>query len=139
MNAKNTDGFTFIETLVSIALILIVALAVSSAFISVIKHNAKASSTLYESWLILHADQELRKKIEPTIFPYWENSINAAQILARQIVENTGIPGITLTKAEIIIKDGSAHGLEIFYTVMENSTIYKSSILFSSAGDMIER
>ncbi len=139
MNAHNTDGFTFIETLVSITLILIITLAVSTAFITVLLHNDSASLSLHESWLLLYADQELRENIEPIVFPYWENSVSAARMLRQQIIDQTHIPGITIAGADVIIKDGAAHGLEVSYSVLSGSAVYTSSILFDSAGDAVKR
>lgn len=135
----DTSGFTYIETLVSAVLILMITLMVSTALITIMRHNDDASVSLYESWLVLYADQELREKIEPIVFPYWENSIKAGQILRQQIIENTDISGITITKVDMIIKEGTAHGLDVSYTVLSGSKIYKSSILFSSAGDTVKR
>lgn len=139
MFSGNMDGFTFIETLVSTTLILIITLAVSTALVTVLRHNDNASLLLHESRLLLYADQELRKKIEPTVFPYWENSISAAQILRQEIINQTNISGITIVGADIIVKNGAAHGMEISYSILEGTMIYKSSILFSSVGDVVKR
>lgn len=138
-NDKKPDGFTLIETLAAVVLILIITLTISTALIAVLRNNDNASASLYEAWLILYADQELRKKIEPVIFPYWENSVNAARILRGQIMENTELSGITITEVNIIMKEGSAHGLHVSYSVLDGSAIYTSTILFSSAGDAVKR
>jgi type II secretory pathway pseudopilin PulG len=139
MNDNKTDGFTMIETLVSIVFILMITTAVSTALISVLKNNDDASLTLNETRLLLFADQALREKIEAVIFPYWENSVASAQVLRQQIINDNQIPGITINDAEIIIINGSAHGLEVSYSILHDSKIYKTSALFSSLGDAITR
>ena len=135
----NHDGFTFMETLFSIALILILTLAISMASINILRHNEYASATLKEAWLMLYGDQELRKIIEPIVFPYWENSVNSTRILQNQILNETHIPGIRIITATSILKDGSAHGIEVSYSIFPHVKQYKSIILFSSAGDSIKR
>ena len=139
MNDKGTAGFTFIESLVSVALVVVITLAVSTAFVNIIRHNEYASVSLQESWKLLYTDQNLREQIEPVVFPYWENSITAAQNLRAQIMGKDNIPGVKIVGTDIITKDGSAHGLIISYKIIKNSKIYNSYILFSSSGDAIKR
>lgn len=139
MNAHKTDGFTVIETLASIVLILVITITMSTALITILRNNDNASMSLHESWLILNTDQELREKIEPVVFPYWENSMNAARLLRQQIINETTIPGVTILGAEIIVKNGAAHGLQISYSISDRPMTYTSIMLFSSIGDAIKR
>lgn len=135
---RSTGGFTFIETLVSIVLILFITLTVSTVFINILRHNEYASASLQESWTILYGDQKLREKIEPIIIPYWENSITATKIVRTQILDKTTIPGIHITDVEIVSNNGVAQGLIVSYTVLENPRKYQSYILFSSSGIQLQ-
>ncbi|ULQ59027.1 hypothetical protein K7I13_10960 [Brucepastera parasyntrophica] len=139
MRDDGTGGFTFIETLVSIVLVLLVTGAVCAAFINGAGNNETALISMREAWISLYCDQQLRDRIEHEVFPYWENSIAAANTLCTEIKEKNQIHGVEIVGTKILIKNGSAHGIEVSYRIKPGKKIYSSAVLFASAGDGVSR
>jgi hypothetical protein len=136
---KNDGGFTFIETLASLSLVLLVFASASGAFIQLSRNNGTAFENIRESWHILSFDQRLRRKIEPVIVPYWENSLSYTERLKEEIMSAFNDADITIIAAGAVLKDKSSHGLEVSYRYRGSGKMYTSICLFSSRGDGVER
>ncbi|MDR1748226.1 MAG: hypothetical protein LBR47_04125 [Spirochaetaceae bacterium] len=139
MNDDNTAGFTFIETLFSVTLILLLCAAAAGAFVSSAKGNESAFTTLRETYTLLDCDRKLRERIEPTVLPYWQNSIPAAYLICDSIIDDSHIPGVEILNAVPLIKNRAAHGISVTYRILPASKQYTCNALFASAGDAVDR
>jgi hypothetical protein len=136
---KYDGGFTFIETLASLSLVLLVFASVSGAFLQLSRNSGAAFENIREAWHILSFDQRLRKKIEPLIVPYWENSLSYTEDLRKEIMSTFNDADITIIAADAVLKDKSSCGLEVSYRYRTGGKKYASVCLFSSRGDGVER
>jgi prepilin-type N-terminal cleavage/methylation domain-containing protein len=83
---KKEDGFTLVETLVSIALILIVLGAlggVTFAALRGVEHALKAGRAAY---LLLRTDDQIRAAASQVVVPYWMPA-ERGTAMVRQLLE----------------------------------------------------
>jgi hypothetical protein len=133
------SGFTFIETLFTLTLVLLISVAVFNAFFTVLRHNGSALSEIKKAYILLSFDQKLRGEIEKTYIPYWENSKTYADELCENIIAGQRAEQVAVTGARVILKNGKGQGIEVSYRLINGETEYKTVCLFSSAGDAVDR
>jgi hypothetical protein len=73
------------------------------------------------------------------VFPYWENSVTAAEKFAANRKANTLIRGIEIVDVTVLLKDRAAWGLEVVYRVSAGGKEYRCAALFASRGDGVSR
>jgi prepilin-type N-terminal cleavage/methylation domain-containing protein len=139
MTEHNDSGFTFIETLAAVALMLIISSAIAGLFITASRSNQAALSSLKETYTLLNCDRKIRKHIAPISLPYWKNSLSATYIICDSIIYDLTIPGVVLISASPLIQNGAAHGISVTYRLLPHAKEYTCAVLFSSAGDGVFR
>jgi prepilin-type N-terminal cleavage/methylation domain-containing protein len=128
---KNDDGFTLAETLISIFIVCLLTLAGTFLFTTVIKNTDRFYENSSKSMTLIKTDFFLRKEIEKTVIPYYENGENLAYIKASEIMLQI-INGVELRSCEILhSKNGKVRGLCVIWE-LDKGKEYKTVALFTS-------
>jgi prepilin-type N-terminal cleavage/methylation domain-containing protein len=129
MNDPGCDGFTLMETLVSIAVILVISCSVFIALSSGIKANSASVRVIRTANRILDTDRFIRKQAESLHIPYWlkpDGPIEAFKYeLWRSRIGNYLQSVTTLYDAS-----GAARGVTVEYRIGNRNI--QSSVLFPS-------
>lgn len=125
----NNEGYTFIESIVAIAVVtLISAIIISFVFLS-FKTGKKIMQIESYSFKLLSIDRIIREQADNFIVPYWQSPEEAANILVNQLWRSeTGkyLRGVNL----LYNKKKQLAGIEVTYLIGEK--IFKTSALFAS-------
>jgi hypothetical protein len=117
------------ETLVSIAVILIISCSVFTAFFSGIKANSGSVKVIRTANRILDADRFIREQAESLHIPYWlkpDESIEAFKHELRRSRIGTYLQSVTT----LYDASGIARGVTVEYSIGNRNT--QSSVLFPS-------
>lgn len=124
---KETAGFTLMEALVSIAVILVISSSITLAFTSGTKSLMKAAGAVTASGKVLQIDRFIRESAGNLHIPYWlepGNSIEAFTDELRRSKMGRYIQEVTI----INNSSGVARGVTVGYTV--NGKKLRTSVLF---------
>jgi prepilin-type N-terminal cleavage/methylation domain-containing protein len=127
---KKTDGFTLAETLVSIAIVLIISSCIILAFSSGSKTLVKAIGAVTTSSKLLQIDRHIRESADDLHIPYWLNP----DISARAFVDELRRSKIGKYIQEVVLinnSSGFVRGVTVEYVV--NNKRLKTSALFPTA------
>lgn len=140
-NEKKSNAFTYIEVIVALVVISLIAGLLYFSYSICIKSFTSSRESVREAVERLNTDAFLRKKIQSVSIPYWEKdfdfSFSEAQITlpwlegikAEQSVimpENASIKDVTPIKSD----KGKPKGLHIKYYIKNNEYVVK--VLFAS-------
>jgi prepilin-type N-terminal cleavage/methylation domain-containing protein len=75
LHRTRNDGFTFIETLVAISILLIVGMLLYTALHTTLSAGNKTKTTAMESRQLLLIDTALREATQDVTIPYWEKAM----------------------------------------------------------------
>jgi type II secretory pathway pseudopilin PulG len=127
---KESDGFTLMDTLVSIAIVLVISSCIIIAFSSGSKTLLKAISAVNTSAKLLQIDRHIRENANDLHIPYWLDP----DVSAKAFVDELRRSKIGKYMREVVyITDSSGfiRGVTVEYTV--NNKRLKTSALFPSA------
>lgn len=129
---KLTDGYTFVEVLITISLMLIITTAVAGAYISFVKGQQISSDSLQEGQQLLQADRFLREKTAEIHVDYWENPVPVISDFIEFIITEQPVEGVVFTKTDYLFdEDKRVRGIQFYYNTKANGTEYISKCLFS--------
>lgn len=131
-SGKLTDGYTFVEVLITISLMLIIMTTVAGAYISFARGQQRSSESLQEARQLLQADRFLRKKTAEIHVDYWENPVKKINDFIEFIITEQPIDGVLCIKAEYLFdKDKRLRGIQFYYKTEIKMIEYTSKCLFS--------
>ncbi|MCL2128897.1 MAG: prepilin-type N-terminal cleavage/methylation domain-containing protein [Treponema sp.] len=122
-------GFSLMETLVTIAIILVVSFSVLIAFRSGTLGTLNALNEINTARTIIRTDRFIREQAESIHIPYWLNSFDSIENLKNELWRSRAG---TLIKEISLITDSSGfiRGVNVSF-VVDNKT-YSTRTLFSS-------
>jgi len=127
MKKNSSDGFTLMETLVSIAIILILSGCIIAAFSAGMKANIKSLSSVRSARLLLDTDRFIRTQADSLHVPYWLNPDESIESFRNQLQRSR--VGKYIHKITVIYDGyGSPRGIEAEYNI--GMTTAKTSALF---------
>jgi prepilin-type N-terminal cleavage/methylation domain-containing protein len=127
MNETNHDGFTLMESLVSIAVILIMSGCIFITFTAGTKANSKSVLAAGTANKILETDRFIREKADFLHVPYWLKPDESVEEFKRELQRSRAgkyIRGITT----VYDSSGKIKGVDVNY-VIEGRAI-KTTALF---------
>ena len=130
---SNEYGFTMTETLVSIALTLILSASLCILLTTVLLNKKKGSSKLLDTISIVKTDFLIREKISKTTFPYWIDSTKLASYFSVSLTDELSSKGISIISTQILRgRNGDVRGLSIQYKLHNDSAISQTDCCFAS-------
>jgi prepilin-type N-terminal cleavage/methylation domain-containing protein len=125
----NNEGYTFIESIVAIAVVtLISAIILSFVFLS-FKTGKKIMQIEDYSFKLLSIDKIIREQADNFIVPYWQPPEETANILVNQLWRSE--TGKYLRTVNLLYnKKKQLAGIRVTYLIGEK--IFKTSALFAS-------
>lgn len=91
---KNNDGFTLVETLVSITLILVVCGALGGGLYAALRsleHAGKAGGAAYR---LLRMDDTIRAAAAEVVLPYWAPARQGGAVFQQKLDANPATAGL---------------------------------------------
>lgn len=145
---KKNEGFSFVEVLVSLAIILIIGVLLSFCYSSSFKNLLKAKQNANDSYTILKFDTFLRKNINQISLPNWEkdykteytsSTISFKWMNGDKNIQTINIPdSITITSVETLYYNNNLPG-GISISYIYNNRDYKCNSFFSSIPYGVEK
>ncbi len=134
---KGSPGFTVMETLASVSLVLLLSAGICSVYVSFGRSHGTAMRAVDQARLLVETDRGLRIKASEVCFPYWENQEKLAQQWISQLLEK-GTGNTAEYKSASVVYDSKSRvrGVSVRYTIGNGE--YESVCLFSSAGVSFE-
>lgn len=138
---KTNEGFTFIETLVALAVIALISVMLVFCYSTSIKSLNKTRSKTKDTFEVLSIDESFRKIIQSISLPEWENTYNYSYTTSslslpwinrtEETVKFDFDSSLVINKVEVInYKNDIPAGLKITYQYQKHE--YICSELFSS-------
>ena len=134
------SGFTFIETLISLAIISMMAVVITGGILISLQSYRKARTEIKKANLLLASDTQLRNDASHIMIPYWvsemkfsftESSITYSWVDGKEDSQTFSYTNIAILDAELMKKGGKApSGIRIKYEFDGN--VYTASCLFST-------
>jgi type II secretory pathway pseudopilin PulG len=127
------DGFTLMETLVSIAIIMAVSSLFAIAFITAFKATSQSNNEIKTAITITQIDHFIRERTNSLHIPYWADSKPYADELRNELFRSKFASHINTIQ---IINDSrrKPRGLLVIYTV--NNRQIQTKALFPSVSIM---
>jgi prepilin-type N-terminal cleavage/methylation domain-containing protein len=113
---NGNDGFTLMEALVSIAVILVISGCVFTAFSASVRMISKARRTTNTALKILQIDRFIREETESLHVPYWADTSARADLFEDYLSRSAY--GRYIRQFDLIrSRAGTVRGIRVFYTV----------------------
>jgi type II secretory pathway pseudopilin PulG len=127
------DGFTLMETLVSIAIIMAVSSLFAIAFTTAFKATSQSNNEIKAAVTITQIDRFIRERADSLHIPYWADSKLYADTLRDELFRSKFAPYINTIQ---IINDSrrKPRGLLVIFTV--NNRQIQTKALFPSVSIM---
>src|SRR5574344_1326847 len=128
-----TKGFTMSETLVSIALMLILSASLCFVLTSLFLNQNKGLLRLQDIRLLGKTDSYLREKAANSIFPYWSNASYSVEYFTSSLFTDSALNGVSIiSTSSIKSDDGTIRGISVKYRINNINTIYQTDCAFGS-------
>jgi len=130
---KNEAGFTLMEVLVTVAVVLLLGSLLVAASNTAMKGSALSSKTVKTAETIKRIDRYVRESASEVCIPYWENP---ASFINNYVSEIYRSPLGSYIKTVRVITDSDRipRGIEAVYTI--NNLQTRTIALFSSVAIM---
>jgi hypothetical protein len=124
------EGATFMETLICIAIVLVVSGSVITAFASGMRALWKAADVSREAYSALEIDRSIRLQAGEFSIPYWEEAESKAAFF-RDSLWRSRFGGYIRSIDMMRDREGLVRGLRVEFRLNEKD--YRTEALFASA------
>ena len=127
MKEKNCEGYTLMETLVTVSLILISSFCIITAFVNSSRANARSTEALKICNTILELDSFIREKADSLHVSYWLNPDDFIEEFKNELWRTKARKYI---KTITVIYDGSLSPSGVTVEYRAGNKLIKTSALF---------
>lgn len=109
------DGFTLMETLATISLILIVSFCIITALVSSSRANERSNNTVRTANAILETDRFIRERVDSLHVAFWQKADDSIEEFKNELLR-TRIGKNIKSITTLYDSSGSSRGLTVEYT-----------------------
>jgi hypothetical protein len=133
MKSTDDDGFTFMESLSSIAITLVLSTAVCFLFITLLAARPKGGSSVLSAVQLARTDTLIREKAAEIIIPYWERGTDASAVFTAKLLAEKKLSTTTVVTIENLYDSKKRiRGAAVNYKIAGSPDIFRTCALFGS-------